>query len=55
MYVLHVRIVCENVVVWQGFGHLIPSSELPGVLGVLYESCVFPRHNGRNGGTRLTV
>jgi len=34
---------------------LIPSFELPGVLGVLYESYVFPQHNGRHNSTRLTV
>ena len=34
---------------------MIPSFELPGVLGVLYESCVFPQHNGRHNSTRLTV
>ncbi|XP_051575813.1 protoporphyrinogen oxidase [Myxocyprinus asiaticus] len=39
-----------------GFGHLVPSSEDPGVLGVVYDSVPFPQHN-RNGGptTRLTV
>ncbi|XP_056618380.1 protoporphyrinogen oxidase [Triplophysa dalaica] len=39
-----------------GFGHLVPSSEDPGLLGVVYDSVSFPQHN-RNGGatTRLTV
>ncbi|XP_052000173.1 protoporphyrinogen oxidase [Xyrauchen texanus] len=39
-----------------GFGHLVPSSEEPGVLGVVYDSVPFPQHN-RSGGptTRLTV
>ncbi|KAJ8005359.1 hypothetical protein DPEC_G00145800 [Dallia pectoralis] len=39
-----------------GFGHLLPSSEDRGVLGVVYDSVPFPQHN-RNGGptTRLTV
>ncbi|KAJ8384459.1 hypothetical protein AAFF_G00204800 [Aldrovandia affinis] len=39
-----------------GFGHLIPSSEDRGVLGVVYDSVPFPEHN-RTGAptTRLTV
>lgn len=39
-----------------GFGHLIPSSEDRGVLGVVYDSVAFPEHN-RAGDptTRLTV
>ncbi|KAA0702801.1 Protoporphyrinogen oxidase [Triplophysa tibetana] len=39
-----------------GFGHLVPSSEDPGLLGVVYDSVSFPQLN-RNGGptTRLTV
>uniref|UniRef100_A0A8C1MF48 Protoporphyrinogen oxidase n=1 Tax=Cyprinus carpio TaxID=7962 RepID=A0A8C1MF48_CYPCA len=38
-----------------GFGHLVPSSEDPGLLGVVYDSVPFPQHN-RSGGltTRLT-
>jgi len=44
-----------NVINIQGFGHLIPSHESPGVLGVLYESCVFPQHDGSEYSTRLTV
>ncbi|XP_037533278.1 protoporphyrinogen oxidase, partial [Nematolebias whitei] len=40
----------------KGFGHLIPSSEDPGVLGVVYDSVFFPQHNRPNGETtRLTV
>ncbi|KAM3872639.1 protoporphyrinogen oxidase [Diretmus argenteus] len=39
-----------------GFGHLIPSSENLGVLGVVYDSVPFPQHNRPNGDTtRLTV
>jgi oxygen-dependent protoporphyrinogen oxidase len=45
----------SNVLTVQGFGHLIPSFEIPGVLGVLYESCVFPQHNGPSNSTRITV
>ncbi|XP_071031202.1 protoporphyrinogen oxidase-like isoform X2 [Oncorhynchus clarkii lewisi] len=39
-----------------GFGHLVPSSEDRGLLGVVYDSVPFPQHN-RTGGptTRLTV
>lgn len=39
-----------------GFGHLVPSSEDPGLLGIVYDSVTFPQHN-RSGGptTRLTV
>ncbi|XP_074538692.1 protoporphyrinogen oxidase [Halichoeres trimaculatus] len=39
-----------------GFGHLVPSSEDRGLLGVVYDSVPFPEHN-RPGGhtTRLTV
>ncbi|KAK5892846.1 hypothetical protein CesoFtcFv8_013196 [Champsocephalus esox] len=39
-----------------GFGHLIPSSENLGVLGVVYDSVPFPQHNRPEGHTtRLTV
>ncbi|XP_067094152.1 protoporphyrinogen oxidase [Osmerus mordax] len=40
----------------MGFGHLVPSSEDRGLLGVVYDSVPFPQHN-RSGGesTRLTV
>ncbi|XP_077455567.1 protoporphyrinogen oxidase [Stigmatopora argus] len=39
-----------------GFGHLVPSSEEPGVLGVVYDSVPFPQHDRPNGPTtRLTV
>ena len=40
----------------QGFGHLLPSSEDHGVLGVVYDSVPFPQHNRPDGqSTRLTV
>ncbi|XP_072317270.1 protoporphyrinogen oxidase [Eucyclogobius newberryi] len=40
----------------QGFGHLLPSSEDPGVLGVVYDSEFFPQHNSPDKeSTRLTV
>lgn len=39
-----------------GFGHLIPSWEDPGLLGIVYDSVPFPQHNRPNGETtRLTV
>ncbi|XP_039974864.1 protoporphyrinogen oxidase isoform X2 [Xiphias gladius] len=40
----------------MGFGHLVPSSEDRGLLGVVYDSVPFPQHNRPNGQTtRLTV
>ncbi|XP_032833122.1 protoporphyrinogen oxidase [Petromyzon marinus] len=40
----------------QGFGHLLPSSESGPVLGVVYDSMLFPQHNRRDvESTRLTV
>ncbi|XP_028281271.1 protoporphyrinogen oxidase [Parambassis ranga] len=39
-----------------GFGHLLPSSEDPGLLGIVYDSVAFPQQNKPNGQTtRLTV
>ncbi|KAM6968341.1 protoporphyrinogen oxidase [Aplochiton taeniatus] len=39
-----------------GFGHLVPSSENRGLLGVVYDSVPFPQHNRPTGTTtRLTV
>ncbi|XP_019735518.1 protoporphyrinogen oxidase [Hippocampus comes] len=39
-----------------GFGHLVPSSEDQGLLGVVYDSVPFPQHNRSEGlTTRLTV
>lgn len=44
-----------NVLSTQGFGHLVPSCEPSKVLGVLYESCIFPVHNRHKGdNTRIT-
>ncbi|KAK7886688.1 hypothetical protein WMY93_026309 [Mugilogobius chulae] len=41
---------------WSGFGHLLPSSEDPGLLGVVYDSEFFPQHNSPDReSTRLTV
>ncbi|XP_019946941.2 protoporphyrinogen oxidase [Paralichthys olivaceus] len=40
----------------MGFGHLVPSSEDRGLLGVVYDSVPFPEHNRPEGQTtRLTV
>ncbi|KAB1260157.1 Protoporphyrinogen oxidase [Camelus dromedarius] len=38
-----------------GFGHLVPSSEDPGILGIVYDSVAFPEHDGSPPGLRLTV
>ncbi|CAL8248388.1 unnamed protein product [Lota lota] len=40
----------------EGFGHLVPSTEDKGILGVVYDSVPFPQHNSPEGvTTRLTV
>nr|KAF6397658.1 protoporphyrinogen oxidase [Rousettus aegyptiacus] len=39
----------------QGFGHLVPSSEDPGVLGIVYDSVAFPEQDGSAPGLRVTV
>ncbi|XP_077012788.1 protoporphyrinogen oxidase isoform X3 [Tamandua tetradactyla] len=39
----------------QGFGHLVPSSEDPGVLGIVYDSVAFPEQDGNPPGLRVTV
>ncbi|XP_053907100.1 protoporphyrinogen oxidase [Cuculus canorus] len=38
-----------------GFGHLVPSSEDPALLGIVYDSVAFPEHDGTAGSVRLTV
>ncbi|KAF0852213.1 mitochondrial heme biosynthesis protoporphyrinogen oxidase [Andalucia godoyi] len=38
-----------------GFGHLIPSNQGKDILGVVYDSCVFPEQDRGNRNTRLTV
>ncbi|NWS78759.1 PPOX oxidase, partial [Crotophaga sulcirostris] len=39
-----------------GFGHLVPSSEDPALLGIVYDSVAFPEHDGAGAGSvRLTV
>lgn len=45
-----------NVIKDSGFGVLLPSSEPVNVLGIIYDSCVFPQHDRKDGEhTRLTV
>ncbi|XP_057384148.1 protoporphyrinogen oxidase isoform X3 [Balaenoptera acutorostrata] len=39
----------------QGFGHLVPSSEDPGILGIVYDSVAFPEQDGSPPGLRVTV
>uniref|UniRef100_A0A8C6R382 Protoporphyrinogen oxidase n=1 Tax=Nannospalax galili TaxID=1026970 RepID=A0A8C6R382_NANGA len=39
----------------QGFGHLVPSSEDPSVLGIVYDSVAFPEQDGNAPGLRVTV
>lgn len=45
-----------NVIKNGGFGILVPSSEPVNLLGIIYDSCVFPQHDSEPGDTsRLTV
>lgn len=39
----------------QGFGYLIPTKENEEILGVIWDSCVFPQQNLETNQTRLTV
>lgn len=39
----------------EGFGHLVPQSEGEDILGVVWDSSVFPEHNRTESETRLTV
>ena len=45
----------QNILKKQGFGYLIPSHQNSGVLGVVFDSCVFPEQNKTPNQTRLTV
>ncbi|PVD18355.1 hypothetical protein C0Q70_20904 [Pomacea canaliculata] len=55
VYVVNLEYPGEHIPV-QGFGHLLPSSENPYVLGIVYDSCTFPEHNRKDKpSTRLTV
>lgn len=40
---------------YQGFGYLVPSSEKEEILGVIFDSSVFPEQNPHPEATRLTV
>nr|XP_039248289.1 protoporphyrinogen oxidase-like [Styela clava] len=45
----------EDLLPDLGFGHLVPSCEESKVLGIVYDSCVFPRHDRKGARTtRLT-
>uniref|UniRef100_A0A4W3GCD0 Protoporphyrinogen oxidase n=1 Tax=Callorhinchus milii TaxID=7868 RepID=A0A4W3GCD0_CALMI len=45
-----------NVLPITGFGHLVPSMESRGVLGVVYDSCLFPEQDRAGApSTRVTV
>lgn len=39
----------------EGFGYLVPSKEKENILGVVWDSCVFPQQGSQSDGTRLTV
>ncbi len=39
----------------KGFGYVIPSCENEDILGVVFDSYIFPQHNSQHDETRLTV
>jgi len=39
----------------HGFGFLVPSCEDESLLGVTFDSCVFPEHDSPKGGSRYTI
>ncbi|XP_031552690.1 protoporphyrinogen oxidase-like [Actinia tenebrosa] len=46
----------SNLIQDEGFGILLPSSEPVNILGIIYDSCVFPQHDRNDGNhTRLTI
>lgn len=45
----------QRVHPYEGFGYLVPSSEKEKVLGVIFDSSVFPEQNLTSEATRLTV
>ncbi len=45
----------QQVLKKSGFGYLIPSQENEKILGVIWDSCVFPGQNRHPSETRLTV
>ncbi|KAL3848212.1 hypothetical protein ACJMK2_019085 [Sinanodonta woodiana] len=58
---VNVVVVCVEIagkpnLIESGFGHLLPSSEDGKLLGVVYDSCVFPQHNRQDmPSSRFTV
>lgn len=52
-----VNIVYDKAIpVVKGFGHLLPSAENPGVLGIIYDSSSFPQLDSKtNISTRFSV
>ncbi|MDN3508570.1 MAG: protoporphyrinogen oxidase [Candidatus Neptunochlamydia sp.] len=45
----------KDILKKKGFGYLIPSSEKENILGVVFDSAIFPLQNQTNDETRLTV
>lgn len=45
----------DKVLTKEGFGYLIPSKEKEKLLGVTWDSCIFPQQNTHDTQTRLTV
>ena len=45
----------QDVLGKQGFGHLVPTNEGEDILGVIWDSSVFPQQNLNEAQTRLTV
>lgn len=45
----------KNLLPLKGFGYLIPSMENENILGMVWDSCVFPEQNVLSEETRLTV
>ena len=48
--------IISRYLLFQGFGHLLPSFEDGPMLGVIYDSCTFPQHDRTDKpSTRFTV
>ena len=45
----------HDVLKHKGFGYLVPSCYNLDIMGVVFDSCVFPQQNREDGQTRLTV
>lgn len=45
----------KKVLKQKGFGHLIPQTENEKILGMIWDSCVFPQQNQNSEETRLTI